>query len=287
MKTSKAKGIFNKITSETKSPNINVQFIKNDYRPEKTRRKEILKRLLKNSNLAEEVEMTNEDIVLSLYNMNETAKINEKIPKVKSSLFKEMLSQFLMDNKRNIDKTDLKNLSYTQEKIYKILFKIEESLIDEQDTSIKEKSNEDFLVRLEDLLKKYCGEPDEKGEKEESFLSSFGLGLGAAILTPFKAIYNKVKGAISTTLKAIGKGLSKLEGKLVKAFPKLAPAITSVKNAFTKIKTTISKSTNAASKVLTSVKKGALKTVKFMGKFIFKFADIALLGYKIVCFCAY
>lgn len=287
MKTSKAKGIFNKITSEIKSPNINVQFIKNDYRPEKTRRKEILKRLLKNSKLAEEVEMTNEDIVLSLYNMKETAKINEKMPKVKSSLFKDMLSQFLMDNKRNIDKTDLKNLSYTQEKIYKILFKIEESLIDEQDTSIKEKekqSNEDFLVRLEDLLKKYCGEPDEKGEKEESFLSSLGLGLGAAILTPFKAIYNKVKGTVATTLKAIGKGLSKLEGKLIKAFPKLAPALTSVKNAFTKIKTTISKSTNAASKVLTSVKKGALKTVKFMGKFIFKFADIALLGYKIVCF---
>ena len=287
MKTSKAKGIFNKITSEIKSPNINVQFIKNDYRPEKTRRKEILKRLLKNSNLAEEVEMANEDIVLSLYDMNETSKLSEKMPKVKSSLFKDMLSQFLMDNKRNIDKTDLKNLSYAQEKIYKILFKIEESLIDEQDTSIKEKekqSNEDFLVRLEDLLKKYCGEPDEKGEKEESFLSSFGLGLGAAILTPFKAIYNKVKGTVATTLKAIGKGLSKLEGKLVKAFPKLAPAITSVKNAFTKIKTTISKSTSAASKVLTTVKKGALKTVKFMGKFIFKFADIALLGYKIVCF---
>ena len=287
MKTSKAKGIFNKITSETKSPNINVQFIKNDYRPEKTRRKEILKRLLKNSNLAEEVEMTNEDIVLSLYNINETSKLSEKIPKVKSSLFKEMLSQFLMDNKRNIDKTDLKNLSYTQEKIYKILFKIEEALIDEQDTSIKEKekqSNEDFLVRLEELLKKYCGEPEEKGEKEESFLSSFGLGLGAAILTPFKAIYNKVKGTLATTLKAIGKGLSKLEGKLIKAFPKLAPALTSVKNAFTKIKTTISKSTSAASKVLTTVKKGALKTVKFMGKFIFKFADIALLGYKIVCF---
>lgn len=284
MKTSKAKGIFNKVF---KSPNINVQFIKNDYRPEKTRRKEILKRLLKNSNLSEEVEMTNEDIVLSLYNINETSKLSEKMPKVKSSLFKDMLSQFLMDNKRNIDKTDLKNLSNTQEKIYKILFKIEEALIDEQDTSIKEKekqSNEDFLERLEGLLKKYCGEPDEKGEKEESFLSSFGLGLGAAILTPFKAIYNKVKGVISTTLKAIGKGLSKLEGKLIKAFPKLAPALTSVKNAFTKIKTTISKSTNAASKVLTSVKKGALKTVKFMGKFIFKFADIALLGYKIVCF---
>lgn len=287
MKTSKAKGIFNKITSEIKSPNINVQFIKNDYRPEKTRRKEILKRLLKNSKLSDEVEMSNEDIVLSLYDINETSKLSEKMPKVKSSLFKEMLSQFLFDNKRNFDKTDLKNLSYTQEKIYKILFKIEEALIDEQDTSIKEKesqkqSNEDFLVRLEELLKKYCGEPEEK--EDSSFLSSLGLGLGAAILTPFKAIYNKVKGTVSTTLKAIGKGLSKLEGKILKAFPKLAPAIESVKNAFTKIKTTISKTTNAASKVLTSVKNVALKTVKFMGKFIFKFADIALLGYKIVCF---
>ena len=151
MKTSKAKGIFNKITSEIKSPNINVQFIKNDYRPEKTRRKEILKRLLKKSNLSEEVEMANEDIVLSLYDMNETSKLSEKMPKVKSSLFKDMLSQFLMDNKRKIDKTDLKNLSYTQEKIYKILFKIEEALIDEQDTSIKEKekqSNEDHLWKI-------------------------------------------------------------------------------------------------------------------------------------------
>lgn len=287
MKTSKAKGIFNKIISDTKSPNINVNFIKNDYRPEKTRRKEILKRLLKNSNLAEEVEMSNEDIVLSLYNINETSKLSEKMPKVKSSLFKEMLSQFLFDNKRNVDKTDLKNLSYTQEKIYKILFKIEEALIDEQDTSIKEKesqkqSNEDFLVRLEELLKKYCGEPEEK--EDSSFLSSLGLGLGAAILTPFKFIYNKAKGAVSTTLKAIGKGLSKIEGKLVKAFPKLEKTFTSIKNAFTKIKTTISKSTSAASKILTTVKNGTTKVVKFLGKFIFKFADIALLGYKIVCF---
>jgi hypothetical protein len=287
MKTSKAKGIFKKIISDIKSPNINVQFIKNDYRKEKTHRKEILKRLLKNSDLSEEVEMTNEDIVLSLYNINETSKLNEKMPKVKSSLFKEMLSQFLMDNKRKVDKTDLKNLSYTQEKIYKILFKIEESLIDEQDTSIKEKekqkdSEDAFFGRLEELLKKYCGDPAENKESESSFLSS--LGLGALILTPFKYIYNKVKGTISTTLKAIGKGLSKIEGKLLKAFPKLAPAITGVKNAFTKIKTTISKSTSVASKFLTSAKGVALKSVKFLGKFVFKFADIALLGYKIVCF---
>ncbi len=279
----RAKGIGNL------SDNFKISFIKNDYRPEKTQRKEILNRILKNTSLSDEVGMSNEDIVMALYNINQTSKIDSKIPKINSTLFKDMLSQFLIKPPKDVEY--LKNLSVTQEKIYKILFKIEDELIDEQDTSIEDKSKDDFLKRLEDLLKSYnISQLEETTEESDfGFLDMLGLGnIGKYLMKPFKYIFDKTKNALSSISKAVGKGLEKVGKWVGKAFPNLSKytsqALNSVKNAFSKVGMKIASATSFAGKALNTVKAGLGKVFKFMGKHAFKLIEFVRIGYYITCY---
>ena len=289
---------YNNQTKEQTLSKEDIVFIKNDYRPEKIQQKEIFKRLLKESNISKEIGMTNQDIVLALYNINEVSKINSKIPKINTSLFKDMLSQFLIKNKTESKPNEkLKDLSITQEKIYKILFKIEDELIDEQDTAIseaknRERENSNFLERLENLLKNYNAQTisDEKLDNDSqfpSFLSAGGLKwLLPTLMKPFKWVFNQAKNIISGVAKGIGKGFEKVGQWISKAFPNLSKFASSawngIKNAFSKVGTKIGSATAGASKILDKLGKGTSnalqKVVGKIGNNIFKIIDLIMLG---------
>lgn len=286
---------YNNQTKEQTLSKEDIVFIKNDYRPEKIQQKEVFKRLLKESNISKEIGMSNQDIVLALYNINEVSKINSKIPKINTSLFKDMLSKFLIKNKTESKPNEnLKDLSITQEKIYKILFKIEDELIDEQDTAIsetknRERENNNFLERLENLLKNYNVQTisDEKLDNNSPFLSAGGLKwLLPTLMKPFKWVFNQAKNIISGVAKGIGKGFEKVGQWISKAFPNLSKFASSawngIKNAFSKVGTKIGSATAGASKILDKLGKGTSNALqKVVGKIeknIFKIVDLIKMG---------
>lgn len=87
------------------------------------------------------IDRTNSGIMLALQNLRSATLVNEKLPQVNEKLYAELIDTITLDKKRPLNliyDERLKKLTYTQEKIYKILAKIEEDLIDEQDTSIKD-----------------------------------------------------------------------------------------------------------------------------------------------------
>lgn len=291
--------------SEDKSENI--VFVKNDYRPEKTERKNIFKRLVKETNLANEIQMTNEDIVTSLYNINEVQKLNPKLPRVNTKLFKDMLLNWkkpkIEDSKTEAQKlATMQELSATQERIYKILFKIEDELIDEQDTTIKENANrkadqEEFLKRLQEILKENNLALKDLAKEEEGGEDGFGvldaLNMLDFVKKPLNRLYNKVansvKQATAKGLKTISKYVGKAKGKITSALnlseTKVAKAVkenfsklgNSMKNAGTALKQLGAKGANAAGKLVGASGKALSKTGAKIAQLITKTA-LKMLG---------
>jgi hypothetical protein len=272
-----------------------ITFIKNDYRASKVERREIFRRILNTSGLADEIGVSNNDILMALFNVNSISKINESTPKIKlfSTHFKEMLDTFRLSNKREDQSNNvteiLKNLSETQERIYKILFKIEDELIDEQDTSIKEskkeeESRENFLKRLGDMLEKYIGSKGQ-GDSDSGGLGALDIALLMSTLSkPFKWLYGKVKDIVTKAVKAIGAGFKKVTAWVAKAFPSLTNALKGAwgkaGQMFSKIGAKVSSVAGAVSNALGKAGSAVMKSIKFMGKHAFQIIDIIfLVGY--------
>ena len=180
----------------------NLNFIKNNFKPDKITQKNILDFLIKQeSSLQKMLDNANGDVLVELQNMRTIANINDKIPKINEKLYAELLDTITLDKKRPLNliyDERLKKLTLTQEKIYKVLAKIEEDLIDEQDTSIKNKdkteskfkdmSKLDLEKYIKDLVNKEFENYDANGTNVVGSILSGVLGAGA-----LKYLYNKIK----------------------------------------------------------------------------------------------
>lgn len=122
-------------------PNKNITFIKNNFRPEKITQKNVLDYLVRSEkSLQSMLDNSNTDVLIELQNLRAIAAVDDRIPKINEKLYAELLDTITLNKKRPLnliyDKR-LERLTINQEKIYRVLKKIEEDLIDEQDTSIK------------------------------------------------------------------------------------------------------------------------------------------------------
>lgn len=148
----------NKQNNLNLDPNKNLIYVKNNFRPEKIKQKNILDFLIHSENsLQKMLDQQNGDVMIALQNLRTAALIDEKIPRVNEKLYAELLDTITLDKKRplsTIYDERLKRLTYTQEKIYKVLYKIEEDLIDEQDTTIKHNDKESNSKIDEEYIKK-------------------------------------------------------------------------------------------------------------------------------------
>jgi len=153
--------------SNNKEPKI--EFVKTSFTPEKIQITPIFERMYLNSNFKQEILRINNDIKTAFTNLIKLGVHKQELPMLSASLFNQLMISFDRANTSYLDgqsapewtQKELKKISETQYKIYKVLAKIEEDLIDEQDTSIKDRN-----VDLLDKIKKMLDERDARLRKE-------------------------------------------------------------------------------------------------------------------------
>jgi len=166
-----------KILGIDKKGDQKITFKRGNFSPEKIGVTPVFNRMFYNANFKQEITRINNDIKSAFKNLIKMGVHKNEIPLVSASLFNQLmvtidrgnLSFIKNDSAPEFTRKELKKISEIQYKIYKVLFKIEEDLIDEQDTSIKgnEKNNQEFLANLKKLL-------DERDKKlREEMLKEF------------------------------------------------------------------------------------------------------------------
>jgi len=207
-----------------------IEFVKTSFTPEKIQITPIFERMYLNSNFKQEILRINNDIKTAFTNLIKLGVHKQELPMLSASLFNQLMISFDRANREYLDgqsapewtQKELKKISDTQYKIYKVLAKIEEDLIDEQDTSIKER-NADLLAKIAKML----DERDAKLRKEMQKLSGNGegddLGITVADLlggagalglagTAYKWLKNKINNyRASNAEKKLGKSNEKIK----------------------------------------------------------------------------
>lgn len=212
-----------------------IVFNKTNFSPEKIGVRPVFDRMFTNANFRSEIARINNDIKSSFTNLMKIGVQKEEIPVLSASLFNNLmitidrgnLELLKDDTAPEFTRKELRKISETQNKIYKILFKIEEDLIDEQDTSIKNKdSNFNEFKKLLDLYKKDIDKRLKEIEKNQGSGNGNGnddggsildtilntaLGLGGAggASWMFRNIWNRIKNR--TKIKAMKERISKAE----------------------------------------------------------------------------
>lgn len=212
-----------------------IVFKKTNFSPEKIGVKPVFDRMFTNANFRSEIARINNDIKSSFTNLMKIGVQKEEIPVLSASLFNNLmvtidrgnLELLKDDTAPEFTRKELRKISETQNKIYKILFKIEEDLIDEQDTSIKNKdSNFNEFKKLLDLYKKDFDKRLKEIEKNQGSGGGSGTGDDSSILDTilnmalglggsggaswmFRNIWNRIKNR--TQIKAMKERISKAE----------------------------------------------------------------------------
>lgn len=212
-----------------------IVFNKTNFSPEKIGVRPVFDRMFTNANFRSEIARINNDIKSSFTNLMKIGVQREEIPVLSASLFNNLmvtidrgnLELLKDDTAPEFTRKELRKISETQNKIYKILFKIEEDLIDEQDTSIKNKdSNFNEFKKLLDLYKKDIDKRLKEIEKNQgggngngnddggSILDTIlnialGLGGSGGASWMFRNIWNRIKNR--TQIKAMKEKISKAE----------------------------------------------------------------------------
>ena len=168
-----------KILGIDKKGDQKITFKKGNFSPEKIGVTPVFNRMFYNANFKQEITRINNDIKSAFKNLIKMGVHKNEIPLVSASLFNQLmvtidrgnLSFIKNDSAPEFTRKELKKISDIQYKIYKVLFKIEEDLIDEQDTSIKgqEKNSQEFLANLKKLL----DEPEQLKPRMKYPLNSF------------------------------------------------------------------------------------------------------------------
>ena len=199
--------------------NPKIVFQKQNFSPEKIGVEPIFNRMFLNGNFKSEILRINNDIKSAFSNLLKIGVHKTEIPILSEALFENLMIHIDRSNKTLLSdqsapeftKTELKKISETQHKIYKILYKIEEDLIDEQDTSIKDinKTNANLLKKIQELLNNRDKDLEEKiKELEEQLMNAENNSGGSSI---FSDIASMVGGALGT-LGTGALGLKKLFG---------------------------------------------------------------------------
>lgn len=212
-----------------------IVFKKANFSPEKIGVKPVFDRMFTNANFRSEIARINNDIKSSFTNLMKIGVQKEEIPVLSASLFNNLmvtidrgnLELLKDDTAPEFTRKELKKISETQNKIYKILFKIEEDLIDEQDTSIKNKDSnfnefkklldlykKDFEKRLKEIEKNQGsgnGNGNDDGGSILDTILNMALGLGGSggASWMFRNIWNRIKNR--TQIKAMKEKISKAE----------------------------------------------------------------------------
>ena len=214
-----------------------IVFNKTNFSPEKIGVRPVFDRMFTNANFRSEIARINNDIKSSFTNLMKIGVQKEEIPVLSASLFNNLmvtidrgnLELLKDDTAPEFTRKELRKISETQNKIYKILFKIEEDLIDEQDTSIKNKdSNFNEFKKLLDLYKKNIekrlkeieknqgsgngnGNGNDDGSSILDTILNTALGLGGAggASWLFRNVWNRIKNR--TKIKAMKERISKAE----------------------------------------------------------------------------
>lgn len=211
-----------------------IVFNKTNFSPEKIGVRPVFDRMFTNANFRSEIARINNDIKSSFTNLMKIGVQKDEIPVLSASLFNNLmvtidrgnLELLKDDTAPEFTRKELRKISETQNKIYKILFKIEEDLIDEQDTSIKNKDSnfnefkklldlykKDFEKRLKDLEKtqgKGNGDGDDGGSILDTILNmALGIGGAGGASWMFRNVWNRIKNR--TQIKAMKERISKAE----------------------------------------------------------------------------
>ena len=212
-----------------------IVFNKTNFSPEKIGVRPVFDRMFTNANFRSEIARINNDIKSSFTNLMKIGVQKEEIPVLSASMFNNLmitidrgnLELLKDDTAPEFTRKELRKISETQNKIYKILFKIEEDLIDEQDTSIKNKdSNFNEFKKLLDLYKKNIekrlkeieknqgsgnGNGNDDGGSILDTILNMALGIGGAggASWMFRNIWNRIKNR--TKIKAMKERISKAE----------------------------------------------------------------------------
>ena len=214
-----------------------IVFNKTNFSPEKIGVRPVFDRMFTNANFRSEIARINNDIKSSFTNLMKIGVQKEEIPVLSASMFNNLmitidrgnLELLKDDTAPEFTRKELRKISETQNKIYKILFKIEEDLIDEQDTSIKNKDSnfnefkklldlykKDFEKRLKNLEKNQGkgngnGDGDDDGGSILDTILNTALGLGGSggASWMFRNIWNRIKNR--TKIKAMKERISKAE----------------------------------------------------------------------------
>lgn len=205
-----------KILGIDKKGDQKITFTRGNFSPEKIGVTPVFNRMFYNANFKQEITRINNDIKSAFKNLIKIGVHKNEIPLVSASLFNQLmvtidrgnLSFIKNDSAPEFTRKELKKISDIQYKIYKVLFKIEEDLIDEQDTSIKgnEKNNQELLANLKKLLderdKKLREEMLKEFQKQlDEFKETGGGGGGSGFGFPMPSItdlltwYAGLKGA--------------------------------------------------------------------------------------------
>lgn len=209
-----------------------IVFNKTNFSPEKIGVKPVFDRMFTNANFRSEIARINNDIKSSFTNLMKIGVQKDEIPVLSASLFNNLmvtidrgnLELLKDDTAPEFTRKELRKISETQNKIYKILFKIEEDLIDEQDTSIKNKDSnfnefkklldlykKDFEKRLKDLEKTQGkGNGNDDGSILDTILNmALGIGGAGGASWMFRNVWNRIKNR--TQIKAMKERISKAE----------------------------------------------------------------------------
>lgn len=210
-----------------------IVFNKTNFSPEKIGVRPVFDRMFTNANFRSEIARINNDIKSSFTNLMKIGVQKEEIPVLSASLFNNLmvtidrgnLELLKDDTAPEFTRKELKKISETQNKIYKILFKIEEDLIDEQDTSIKNKDSnfnefkklldlykKDFEKRLKEIEKNQGsgnGNGDDSSILDTILNIALGLGGSGGASWMFRNIWNRIKNR--TQIKAMKEKISKAE----------------------------------------------------------------------------
>lgn len=198
------KAIQDLLKAQNANQKIPQTWVKNDFRKEKINHKEIEKRITDSNSLSKELNRITEDFRATLFNINNMREFDIRL----NSLFQTDLSA-LLDLQRSLTENQMfedvsgnsvKRISVIQEKMYKVMEKIQRHFIVQQDIKHKKK-DQTVIINV-----------NEGGSEGSSpIILPNGDDTGESFFGPlfqYLGIRNVAKGAAAAAARTAGKSLS-------------------------------------------------------------------------------
>lgn len=230
--TSKAlTAIQSLLKNQIANQRVPIQFVKNDFKREKTDHKEIEKRINDSNSLAVEINRVAEDFRATLFNIGNMREFDIKLQSLLQTDINELLAtqrELTLAQSTDEFKGDhIKKISYIQEKMYKTMEKIQHHFVVQQDIKKKEQK-QNIVINVGGTPSKAPvaqKQQDQSDQNSTSFLDSLFqyLGIrkllkGAGALAAGKAAGKMAGNALAKSEKTIAKNSAKF-----KAFCKKHP----------------------------------------------------------------